>query len=160
MIPLLYLILCSMWTDIVIRLPFANTLRTECTRDGPRPTNQSEGKKLYKRYMNIINEQPLLVLFCIIEKHVCLCFGGILSGASSFVCGCLCLRQVDFVKKTSMYGYQADAQIFAQVWLRDPGDVSAVVALLEVLVARGVYTMCVCVYHSLCVSICMFACVS
>jgi hypothetical protein len=39
---------------------------------------------------------------------------------------------VDFVMKTSMYGYQADAQLFAVAWLRDPVDVAKVVSVLEV----------------------------
>ena len=41
--------------------------------------------------------------------------------------------KVEFVQKTSMYGYQADSQLFAQVWLRNPADVARVVTVLEVL---------------------------
>ena len=36
------------------------------------------------------------------------------------------------MEKTSMYGYQADAQVFAQVWFRNPADLSKIVTVLEV----------------------------
>jgi hypothetical protein len=31
-----------------------------------------------------------------------------------------------------MYGYQADAQVFAQIWFRNPADLSKIVTVLEV----------------------------
>lgn len=39
---------------------------------------------------------------------------------------------MEFVQRTSMYGFQPEPQCFARVWLRDPGDLVKVVAVLEV----------------------------